>query len=191
MSNYLLSTYSKINLSFTHGKGVWLYTDENKRYLDFASGIAVNCLGHSNPFLLKALKSQSEKLWHTSNLYNIKEQERLAQELCNKSFADKVFFCNSGAEATEGLIKLARKYHHIKGDFLKKDIIVLDNAFHGRTITGVQAGSNSLHKEGFLAKEDCSCGFIRVPLGDIEYLKKKLIPIQLRYFLNPFRERVV
>ena len=191
MSNYLLSTYSRINLSFTHGKGVWLFTDDKKRYLDFASGIAVSCLGHSNPILLKALKSQSEKLWHTSNLYNIKEQERLAQELCNKSFADKVFFCNSGAEATEGLIKLARKYHHIKGDFLKKDIIVLDNAFHGRTITGVQAGSNSLHKEGFLAKEDCSCGFIRVPLGDIEYLKKKLMPIQLRYFLNLFRERVV
>ena len=174
MSNYLLSTYSRINLSFTHGKGAWLFTDEKKRYLDFASGIAVSCLGHSNPILLKALKSQSEKLWHTSNLYNIKEQERLAQELCNKSFADKVFFCNSGAEATEGLIKLARKYHHIKGDFQKKDIIVLDNAFHGRTITGVQAGSNSLHKEGFLAKEDCSCGFIRVPLGNIEYLKKQI-----------------
>ena len=103
MSNYLLSTYSRINLSFTHGKGVWLFTDDKKRYLDFASGIAVSCLGHSNPILLKALKSQSEKLWHTSNLYNIKEQERLAQELCNKSFADKVFFCNSGAEATEGI----------------------------------------------------------------------------------------
>ena len=90
MSNYLLSTYSRINLSFTHGKGVWLFTDDKKRYLDFASGIAVSCLGHSNPILLKALKSQSEKLWHTSNLYNIKEQERLAQELCNKSFADNL-----------------------------------------------------------------------------------------------------
>ena len=101
MSNYLLSTYSRINLSFTHGKGHG-YLLMKKRYLDFASGIAVSCLGHSNPILLKALKSQSEKLWHTSNLYNIKEQERLAQELCNKSFADKVFFCNSGAEATEG-----------------------------------------------------------------------------------------
>ena len=187
MSNYLLSTYSRINLSFTHGKGAWLFTDDKKRYLDFASGIAVSCLGHSNPILLKALKSQSEKLWHTSNLYNIKEQERLAQELCNKSFADKVFFCNSGAEATEGLIKLARKYHHIKGDFLKKDIIVLDNAFHGRTITGVQAGSNSLHKEGFLAKEDCSCGFIRVPLGDIEYLKKKINANTAAIFFEPIQ----
>ena len=187
MSNYLLSTYSRINLSFTHGKGAWLFTDDKKKYLDFASGIAVSCLGHSNAVLLKALKAQSEKLWHTSNLYNIKEQETLAQKLCQQSFADKVFFCNSGAEATEGLIKLARKYHHIRGDFLKKDIIVLDNAFHGRTITGIQAGSNSLHKEGFLAKEDCSCGFVRAPFGNIEYLKKKINKKTAAIFLEPIQ----
>ncbi len=187
MSNYLLSTYARINLSFTHGKGPWLFTDDKKKYLDFASGIAVSCLGHSNPVLLKALKSQSEKLWHTSNLYNIKEQEILAEELCNKSFADRVFFCNSGAEATEGLIKLARKYHHKRGDFLKKEIIVLDNAFHGRTITGIQAGSNSLHKEGFLANEDCSCGFVRVPMGDIKYLEKKINLNTAAIFFEPIQ----
>ncbi len=187
MSNYLLSTYSRINLSFTHGKGSWLFTDDKKKYLDFASGIAVSCLGHSNIVLLKALKLQSEKLWHTSNLYNIKEQEILAQELCKKSFADKVFFCNSGAEASEGLIKIARKYHHQRGDFLKKNIIVLDNAFHGRTIAGIQAGSNSLHKEGFLAKEDCSCGFIRVPLDDIEGLKKKINSKTAAIFFEPIQ----
>lgn len=187
MSNYLLSTYSRINLSFTHGKGAWLFTEDNKKYLDFASGIAVNCLGHSNLALLKALNLQSEKLWHTSNLYNIKEQESLAKELCNKSFSDKVFFCNSGAEATEGLIKLARKYHHKQGNPIKKDIIVLDNAFHGRSITGIQAGSTSSHKEGFIAREDCSCGFIRVPLGDIDILKKKINSRTAAIFFEPIQ----
>ena len=187
MSNYLLPTYSRINLSFTHGKGAWLFTDDNKKYLDFASGIAVSCLGHSNTVLLNALKFQSEKLWHTSNLYNIKEQEILAQKLCNKSFADKVFFCNSGAEATDGLVKLARKYHHRKGDILKKDIIVLDNAFHGRTITGIQAGSNLLHKEGFLAKENCSCGFIRLPMDDIQILKKTINSKTAAIFIEPIQ----
>ena len=187
MSNYLLSTYSRINLSFTHGKGSWLYTSDNKKYLDFASGIAVNCLGHSNPLLLKALNKQSRKLWHTSNLYNIKEQEDLAKELCKKSFADKVFFCNSGAEASEGLIKIARKYHHSQANYFKKDIIVLENAFHGRTITGIQAGSNLLHKEGFIAKEDCSCGFIRVPFGDIKKLKKKINSKTAAIFFEPIQ----
>ncbi len=187
MSNYLLPTYSRINLSFTHGKGAWLFTDDNKKYLDFASGIAVSCLGHSNTVLLNALKFQSEKLWHTSNLYNIKEQEILAQKLCNNSFADKVFFCNSGAEATDGLVKLARKYHHRKGNILKKDIIVLDNAFHGRTITGIQAGSNLLHKEGFLAKENCSCGFIRLPMDDIQILKKTINSKTAAIFIEPIQ----
>ena len=119
MSDYLLSTYSRINLSFTHGKGAWLYTKDKQKYLDFAAGIAVNCLGHSNILLIKALRQQSQKLWHTSNLYKISEQETLAKELCRMSFAEKVFFCNSGAEATEGLIKIARKYHHNEGNYLK------------------------------------------------------------------------
>jgi acetylornithine/N-succinyldiaminopimelate aminotransferase len=187
MSNYLLSTYSRINLSFTHGKGSWLYTSDNKKYLDFASGIAVNCLGHSNPVLLKALNKQSRKLWHTSNLYNIKEQEDLAKELCKKSFADKVFFCNSGAEATEGLIKIARKYHYIQAKYSKKEIIVLENAFHGRTITGIQAGSNLSHKEGFIAKQDCSCGFIKAPFGDITELKKKINSKTAAIFFEPIQ----
>ena len=112
MSNYLLSNYARFNITFTHGKGAWLYSSDKKKYLDFASGIAVNCLGHSNETLLKALKQQSKRLWHTSNLYKIKEQEDLAKEICKKSFAEKVFFCNSGAEATEGAIKIIRKYHH-------------------------------------------------------------------------------
>ena len=133
MSNYLLSNYSRINLSFTHGRGSWLYTSGKKKYLDFASGIAVNCLGHNNSKLVKALNKQSNKLWLTSTLYKIKEQEELAKELCKISFADKVFFCNSGAEATDGIVKVMRRYHYSKGDKYKKKIIVFDNAFHGRT----------------------------------------------------------
>ena len=174
MSDYILSTYGRINVTFTHGKGAWLYSDKKRKYLDFTAGIAVNCLGHASPVLIEALKKQSKKLWHTSNLYKIKEQEMLAKELCKLSFADKVFFCNSGAEATEGLVKIARKYHHSQGNFSKKNIIVLDNAFHGRTITGVQAGSNLSHKDGFVAKENCSCGFTRVPFGNIEKLENNI-----------------
>ena len=187
MSDYLLSTYSRINLSFTHGKGVWLYTKDKQKYLDFASGIAVNCLGHSNSLLIKALRKQSQKLWHTSNLYKISEQETLAKELCRMSFAEKVFFCNSGAEATEGLIKIARKYHHNEGNFLKKNIIVLENAFHGRTITGIQAGSNILHKEGFIGKENCSCGFIKVPFGDIKKLERQINNKTAAIFFEPIQ----
>ena len=174
MSDYILSTYGRINVTFTHGKGAWLYSDKKRKYLDFTAGIAVNCLGHASPVLIEALKKQSKKLWHTSNLYKIKEQELLAKELCMLSFADKVFFCNSGAEATEGLDKIARKYHHSQGNFSKKDIIVLENAFHGRTITGIQAGSNPSHKDGFVAKENCSCGFTRVPFGNIQKLENNI-----------------
>ena len=115
MNNYILPTYNRIKLEFLHGKGSWLYT-KNDRYLDFSSGIAVNCLGHSNKILKNALQAQSNKLWHTSNLYKISEQEKVAEQLCKLSFADKVFFCNSGAEATDGVIKIIRKYHYENGD---------------------------------------------------------------------------
>ena len=162
MSNYLLSTYSRINLSFTHGKGAWLYTKRKKKYLDFASGIAVNVLGHSNPLLMKALQKQSKKLWHTSNLYKIEEQEKVAKKLCDISFANKVFFCNSGAEATEGVIKIMRRFHYANGNRERKKIIVFKNAFHGRTLTGILAGSSSNHREGFLPHKLSTGGFVRV-----------------------------
>ncbi len=187
MSDYILQTYSRINITFTHGKGVWLYSDKKKKYLDFTAGIAVNCLGHASPVLIEALKKQSKKLWHTSNLYKIKEQESLAKELCKVSFADKVFFCNSGAEATEGLVKVARKYHYNQGNILKKNIVVLENAFHGRTITGIQAGSNPLHQEGFIAKENCACGFTRVPFGDIEKLESNINEETAAILLEPIQ----
>lgn len=173
MNNYILPNYNRINLKFINGKGSWLYT-KNDKYLDFSSGIAVNCLGHSNTKLIKALEFQSKKLWHTSNLYRISEQEILAKKLCEYSFADKAFFCNSGAEAMEAVIKIIRRYHYMRGDHNRKDIIVLNNAFHGRTLTTIQAGSNKFHREGFLAKNNCDCGFSRVLSNDIDVLEKKI-----------------
>ena len=173
MSNYILPTYKRINLKFLYGKGSWLYT-KSQRYLDFSTGIAVNCLGHSNEKLIRALEQQAKKLWHTSNLFRITEQESLAEKLCNYSFADKAFFCNSGAEAIEAVVKIIRRYHFMQGDDKKKNIIVLNNAFHGRTITSIQAGSNKSHREGFLAKNDCDCGFNRVISDNIDLLKKRI-----------------
>ncbi len=173
MQNYILPTYNRIDLEFVSGKGSWLFT-KNEKYLDFSSGIAVNCLGHGNKKLINALQIQAKKLWHTSNLYRISQQEKLAKELCENSFADKAFFCNSGAEATEGVIKIVRKYHYMLGEYSRKNIIVLNNAFHGRTLANIQAGSNEMHREGFLAKKNCDCGFIRVPAEDINSLNKRI-----------------
>ena len=187
MSSYLLSNYSRINITFTHGKGSWLYSSDKKKYLDFASGIAVNCLGHSNENLLKALSQQSKKIWHTSNLYKIKEQEELAKELCKKSFAEKVFFCNSGAEATEGAIKIIRKYHHAQGNYKKTKIIVFDNAFHGRSLTGILAGSSYAHREGFLPRQTTNGGFVRINFNNINNLKKIINKETAGVFLEPIQ----
>ena len=173
MNIYTLSNYNRINLNFVYGKGSWLYT-KNEKYLDFSSGIAVNCLGHANRKLINALQFQANKLWHTSNLYRISEQEKLAKKLCDHSFADKVFFCNSGAEATEGVVKIIRRYHYALGNYERKNIIVLNNAFHGRTVTGIQAGYNKQHREGFLGKKNCDCGFTRVSRNEIGLLEKKI-----------------
>lgn len=187
MSNYLLSNYARINITFTHGKGAWLYSSDKKKYLDFASGIAVNCLGHSNEILLKALRQQSKKLWHTSNLYKIKEQEELAKEICKKSFAKKVFFCNSGAEATEGAIKIIRKFHYANKNYTKTKIIVFNNAFHGRTLTGILAGSSDSHREGFLPRTKTTGGFIRINFNSIDNLKKIIDEETAGVFLEPIQ----
>ncbi len=173
MNNYILPNYNRIDLNFIHGNGAWLYT-KNAKYLDFSSGIAVNCLGHANKKLIKALQSQANKLWHTSNLFRISEQEKLAKKLCDNSFADKAFFCNSGAEATEGIVKMVRRYHFAMGEKKRRNIIVLNNAFHGRTVTGIQAGYNQTHREGFLGKENCDCGFSRLSMNKIDILEKKI-----------------
>ena len=187
MSKYILPTYARINITFTHGRGAWLYTKNKKKFLDFASGIAVNSLGHSNPLLIKALNNQSKKLWHTSNLYRISEQEKAAQKLCKVSFADKVFFCNSGAEATDGVIKIMRKFHYEKGNFVKKKVIVFDNAFHGRTLTGILAGSSKKHREGFLPHKKSSGGFIRTNFNSIDSLKNIVTKEIAGIFIEPIQ----
>ena len=186
MSDYILPTYARININFTHGKGAWLFSNK-KKYLDFAAGIAVNSLGHANPVLKKALISQARKLWHTSNLYKINEQEKVAEYLCNLSFAEKVFFCNSGAEATDGAIKIMRKYHYAEGNKKKNKIIVFENAFHGRTLTGILAGSNISHRQGFLPNIKSTGGFLRVGFNDIEAFKKSIDKNTAGVFIEPIQ----
>ena len=146
--SHVMPTYNRAKLDFVRGKGAWLFTADDTAYLDFACGIAVNALGHSHPALVAALKAQADKLWHVSNIYTIGGQEKLAEQLCALSFADKVFFCNSGAEAVEGAIKTARKYHAAKGAGERVDIIGFDGAFHGRTLATLAAAGNAAFLEG-------------------------------------------
>lgn len=145
----VMGTYGRLNVIFERGEGSWLISKDGERYLDFGSGIAVNTLGHAHPDLVAALSEQAGKLWHTSNLYRIDGQERLAEMLCEASFAERVFFCNSGAEACEGAIKLARRYHFANGQPERTRIITFEGSFHGRTLATIAAAGNPKHLEGF------------------------------------------
>ncbi|NNF78107.1 MAG: aminotransferase class III-fold pyridoxal phosphate-dependent enzyme, partial [Rhizobiales bacterium] len=149
MTSAVLPTYARTDFAFERGEGVRLWTDTGEEYLDFGAGIAVNSLGHSHPRLVEALKAQAEKLWHTSNLYRIPGQEELAKKLTDATFADFVFFGNSGAEAMECCIKTARKYHSEKGNPERYRIITYDGAFHGRTLATIAAGGQEKHLAGF------------------------------------------
>lgn len=159
----LYDTFTRIGLRFERGNGVWLISDSGERYLDFTSGIAVNALGHSHPRLVHAIKTQAEKMWHISNLFQSPEQERLAQRLCANSFADKVFFCNSGAEALECAIKTARRFHYVNGHPERYEIITFEGAFHGRTLATLAAGGQEKYLTGFGPKAG---GFVQVPFND-------------------------
>jgi len=164
----LLPTFARVDLQFEQGQGVWLATRDGERYLDFGSGIAVNSLGHAHPHLVEALTRQAGKLWHTSNLFRIPEGERLAQRLVDNSFADQVFYTNSGAEALECAIKMARKYHAANGQPERYRIITFEGAFHGRTLATIAAGGQAKYLEGFGPKVD---GFDQVRVDDAEALK--------------------
>lgn len=144
-----MGTYGRYDLVFERGEGSWLITPEGERYLDFGSGIAVNSLGHAHPHLVASLCEQASQLWHTSNLYRVKNQESLAERLVAATFADKVFFCNSGAEACEGIIKLARRYHFACGHPERWRIITFKGSFHGRTLATIAAAGNEKYLEGF------------------------------------------
>ena len=168
MTSHLLPTYARVNLAFERGEGVWLVATNGERYLDFTSGVAVNALGHAHPHLLAALTAQAQKVWHVSNLYEVPEAERVAQRLCDASFADVVFFCNSGAEAMECAIKMARKYHSANGAPERYRTITFEGAFHGRTLATLAAGGQKKYLEGFGPVVE---GFDQIPFGDIEAAK--------------------
>ena len=168
-----MPTYSPADLAFDRGEGAYLFTADGQRYLDFASGIGVTCLGHSHPHLVRALQEQAAKLWHCSNLFAIEGQKRLAERLVAASFADSVFFCNSGAEAVECGIKMVRKYHHETGHPEKFRIICAENAFHGRTLADLAAGGQEKHLAGFGPKVE---GFDHVPFGNMNALRNAIGP---------------
>lgn len=159
----LYDTFARIKLRFERGEGAWLFTQEGERYLDFTSGVAVNALGHNHPHLVAVMKEQVEKVWHLSNLFENPLQETLAARLCDASFADKVFFANSGAEAVECAIKTARRYHYVNGNPRRYRIITFEGAFHGRTLATLAAGGQEKYLEGFGPKAQ---GFDQVPFGD-------------------------
>ncbi len=168
MSDHLMNTYMRQPVTFTKGDGVWLWDDKGEKYLDALAGVAVNGLGHAHPKLVKAISEQAAKLIHVSNIYHIAEQAALADKLCEISGMDKVFFCNSGCEANEASIKLARLYGHNKG-IENPEIIVMDKSFHGRTMATLSATGNRKVQAGF---EPLVSGFIRVPYDDVEAVKQ-------------------
>ena len=169
--SFLARNYKRKNISFKYGKGSYLYSHNGKKYLDFVSGIAVNSLGHAHPKLIKTIIDQSKKLWHVSNAFQIPEGEKLAKKLCKKTFADYVIFQNSGAEATEAAIKVARKYFYSIGKPNKNNILCIKNSFHGRTIAAIFASGSKKMTEGFGPKIS---GFSTFKFGDHNSLKKKI-----------------
>jgi acetylornithine aminotransferase len=170
MSSHIMPTYGRLPVTFSHGKGAWLWDKAGKRYLDALSGIAVCNLGHAHPAIHEAICKQSDKLIHTSNLYGIATQEQLAKQLCQKSGMDNVFFGNSGAEANEAAIKIARAYGHQQG-IEKPLIIVMEKSFHGRTMATLSATGNPKVQQSFTPLVE---GFIHIPFNDISALKKAI-----------------
>jgi acetylornithine/N-succinyldiaminopimelate aminotransferase len=182
VSSHLLPTYARVDLAFERGEGAWLFTAEGDRYLDFTSGVAVNALGHAHPYLVKALTEQAHKLWHVSNLYRIPEGEKLADRLCALTFADTVFFQNSGAEAIECAIKMARKYQYASGKPERFRIVTFEGAFHGRTLAAIAATGNKKYLEGFGPPMP---GFDQVPFADLEATKKAIGPETAAILIEP------
>jgi acetylornithine/N-succinyldiaminopimelate aminotransferase len=168
MSTAVMPTYARADIAFASGEGAYLTSTDGRRYLDFCAGIAVDALGHCHPRLVDVLQAQAGRLWHTSNLYQIPEQDRLAERLVANSFADMAFFCNSGAEAVEGGIKLCRKYHSANGHPEKWRILTFDGSFHGRTLATLAAAKNEKHLDGFGPVTE---GFDNLPLGNSNALR--------------------
>jgi len=180
----VLPTYARADLEFERGEGPWLITAKGERYLDFGAGIAVNVVGHAHPHLIAALTEQAGKVWHTSNIYRIPGQERLAQRLVDVTFADTVFFTNSGAEALECAIKMARKYHAAGGAPERYELITMEGAFHGRTLATIAAGGQKKYLEGF---GPAMPGFPQVPFGDLKALEAAIGPATAGILIEPIQ----
>lgn len=180
----VLPTYAREDLAFDRGEGVYLFAEDGTRYLDFAAGIAVNVLGHAHPALVAALAEQAAKLWHTSNVYRVPGQEKLARRLVVASFADTVFFGNSGVEAIECAIKMARRYHYGKGDGGRFRTITFEGAFHGRTLAAIAAGGQAKYLEGFGPKAD---GFDQVPFGDVRAVESAVTDATAAILIEPIQ----
>jgi acetylornithine/N-succinyldiaminopimelate aminotransferase len=181
---HLLPVFARADLAFERGEGVWLIGTDGERYLDFTSGVAVNALGHCHPHLIAALQEQATKLWHMSNLFKSPDGERLAARLCEQSFADFVFFCNSGAEAMECALKMTRHYHFSKGKPERTRIITFEGAFHGRTLGTLAATGAAKYLEGYGAPLE---GFDQLPLGDLEAVKKAIGPNTAGILIEPLQ----
>lgn len=184
MTSALMTNYGNPELEFDHGKGCFLYTASGERYLDFTMGIAVNCLGHCHPHLVAALQQQAEMIWHSSNLFRIPQTERLAARLVELTFADRVFFSNSGTEAVEAGFKMMRRYHYSRGDTDRVRIIALTQSFHGRTLAPIAASANPQHCEGFLTGDP---GFDQVAWGDIDALRAAITNKTAGVILEPIQ----
>jgi acetylornithine/N-succinyldiaminopimelate aminotransferase len=178
----VLPTYARADLEFERGEGPYLFTVSGERYLDFGAGIAVNALGYTHPALVAALTEQAGKVWHLSNIYRIPGQEKLARQLIDATFADTVFFTNSGAEALECAIKMARKFHYAGGNADRHDLITFEGAFHGRTLATIAAGGNKKYLEGF---GPAMPGFVQVPFGDVKAIEKAIGPNTAGVLIEP------
>ena len=180
----LYATYARLDLRFERGEGVWLVTEDGRRFLDFAGGIAVNSLGHAHPHLVEALKTQAEKLWHVSNIYEIPGQKRLGERLTAATFADRVFFTNSGAEALEAAIKTARRYQYVNGRPERFRMVTFEGAFHGRTLATIAAGGQKKYLEGFGPKVE---GFDQVPFGNLDDVRAAVTEETAAILIEPIQ----
>ena len=184
MTSAIMPTYAPADIAFGHGEGVYLYSTDGKKYMDFGSGIAVSSLGHSHPHLVSAIQEQAGKVMHYSNLYRIPGQETLAQRLVDNSFASSVFTCNSGAEAVECGLKIARRYHDVSGDPDKYRVITCTGSFHGRTLATLSAAKNKKHMDGFTPMLD---GFDQVPFGNLNALRAAITEETAAILVEPIQ----
>ena len=183
-TSHLLPVFARVDLGFTRGEGAWLVATDGERYLDFTSGVAVNALGHAHPYLVAALQEQASKLWHMSNLFKSPDGERLAGRLCEASFADFVFFANSGAEAVECAIKVTRRHHAAKGHPERFRLVTFEGAFHGRTLATLAATGSAKYLDGFGPPME---GFDQVALGDLDAVKRAIGPDTAGILIEPLQ----